>query len=101
MQLQQIGYTTLITLLAAATTPFASEFPAQFSTPPALAQTSNARKAEAEQLLKQGLQQFKSSQFQAALHSAQQALTIYRQIGDKVKEGSQKLLLSSKCPEPG
>ena len=37
-------------------------------------------------MLQQGFQLFKTNQFQAALQSAQQALTIYRQIGDKAGE---------------
>jgi hypothetical protein len=46
------------------------------------AQTPEARKAEADRLLQQGIQQAQSSQFEAALQSWQQALTIYREIKD-------------------
>jgi len=86
MRPQRIGFTALITLLVATAIPFTSKFPDLFPTSPALTQTSDARKAEADRLLQQGFQLFKTNQFQAALQSAQQALTIYRQIGDKAGE---------------
>ena len=46
----------------------------------------NAQRSEAEQLLHQGIQQYQTSQFQAALESWQQALEIYRAIGDLQRE---------------
>ena len=52
-----------------------------------LAQTPEARKAEADQLLQQGNQQYRISQFEAALQSWQQALIIYREIKDRKGEG--------------
>lgn len=52
-----------------------------------LAQTPDARKAEAARLFQQGNQQFSISQFEAALQSWQQALTIYREIKDRQGEG--------------
>ena len=52
-----------------------------------LAQTPDARKAEADRLLQQGIQQFRTSQFEAALQSWQQALTIYREIKARNGEG--------------
>ncbi len=45
------------------------------------------RKAEADRLLQQGNQQFQTSQFEAALQSWEQALTIYRAIKDRQGEG--------------
>ncbi|WP_449416322.1 tetratricopeptide repeat protein [Phormidium nigroviride] len=48
----------------------------------ALAQIPTERKAEADRLFQQGMQQSLSSQFQTALKSWQQALTIYREIKD-------------------
>ena len=52
------------------------------------AQTQNdPRKAEADKLLQQGIEQFQISQFTAALQSWQQALIIYRQIKDRQGEG--------------
>jgi hypothetical protein len=52
-----------------------------------LAQTPDARKAEADRLLQQGIQQYQTSQFEAALQSWQQALIIYREIKDRKGEG--------------
>ena len=74
----------LFALLALGTPvlPFASEIP------PALAQSREARKAEANRLSQQGSQQYRTSQFQAALQSWQKALTIYRQIGYRSAEGA-------------
>nr|WP_313933794.1 tetratricopeptide repeat protein [Calothrix sp. FACHB-168] len=48
-----------------------------------LAQTTDARKAEADRLFQQGIKQFQTSQFTAALQSWQQALFIYREIKDR------------------
>ncbi|MBD1814937.1 CHAT domain-containing protein [Microcoleus vaginatus DQ-U2] len=46
------------------------------------------RKAEAERLLQQGTQQFNISQFREALQFWEQALTIYREIGDRKGEAA-------------
>jgi tetratricopeptide (TPR) repeat protein len=57
---------------------------------PALTQTStkSAAKAEADRLLQQGIEQFQTSQFEAALQSWQQALKLYRQLQDRRGEGN-------------
>ncbi|MGB3401355.1 MAG: tetratricopeptide repeat protein [Microcoleaceae cyanobacterium] len=47
-----------------------------------LAQTPGEQKAEADQLLEQGIRQYKISKFREALQSFQQALEIYQEIGD-------------------
>ncbi|MCL1492084.1 MAG: tetratricopeptide repeat protein [Pseudanabaena sp. Salubria-1] len=52
------------------------------------AQTTQDRKAEADRLLQQGIQQYQISQFEAAFQSWQQALTIYREIKDSRGEGA-------------
>ncbi len=52
-----------------------------------LAQSPDAWKAEADRLLQEGIQQFRTSQFEAALQSWQQALTIYREIKARNGEG--------------
>jgi tetratricopeptide (TPR) repeat protein len=88
MQPRKIGISALITLVAATTTAFAPNFPLSFAAPPALAQTSANRKAQADRLLEQGIQQYKISQFQAALQSFQQALAIYREIGNRQGEAN-------------
>ncbi|MBO1054490.1 MAG: CHAT domain-containing protein [Dolichospermum sp. DET73] len=51
-----------------------------------LAQTPVDRKAEADKLFQQGIEQYKISQFTAALQSWQQALIIYREIKDRNRE---------------
>ncbi|PZO42183.1 MAG: hypothetical protein DCF19_08035 [Pseudanabaena frigida] len=51
------------------------------------AQTNQDRKAEADRLFNQGKQQYQISQFEAAFHSWQQSLTIYREIKDRLWEG--------------
>ncbi|MEG4859253.1 CHAT domain-containing protein [Microcoleus sp. K1-B6] len=54
---------------------------------PAIAQTTDARKAEGDRLMQQGQQQYQTSQFPAALNSWQQALQIYRALKNRRGEG--------------
>ena len=62
-----------------------------FTTPdsqfPAIAQTTDAREAEADRLLQQGTQQYETGQLRAALNSWQQALPIYRALKNRQAEG--------------
>uniref|UniRef100_A0A1J1JF88 Tetratricopeptide TPR_2 repeat protein n=1 Tax=Planktothrix agardhii TaxID=1160 RepID=A0A1J1JF88_PLAAG len=51
------------------------------------AQTVTERKAEADRLLEQGIQQNTTSQYQAAIQSLETALNIFREIGDRNGEG--------------
>jgi CHAT domain-containing protein/Flp pilus assembly protein TadD len=53
---------------------------------PAIAQTTDPRKTEADLLMKQGMQQSQTGQFPAALNSWQQALQIYRTIKNRLGE---------------
>ncbi len=46
------------------------------------------RKAEADRLFQEGIEQFNVSQFREALQSWEQALEIYRKIGDRQGEGN-------------
>ncbi len=65
--------------------------PAPVSPLPAVAQTmfkKQDRQAEANRLLKQGIQQFQTSQYQAALQSWQQALAIFQAIKDRNGEAN-------------
>ncbi len=55
---------------------------------PVSAQTASDQKAQAGRLLKQGIQQYQISQFEAALQSWERSLTIYRAIKDRWGEGS-------------
>jgi CHAT domain-containing protein len=50
--------------------------------PAALAQSTEARKAEADRLLQQGIQQAQVSQFREAIQAWEQALALYREIQD-------------------
>jgi CHAT domain-containing protein len=54
---------------------------------PAIAQTTDAREAEADRLMQQGIQQYQTGQLRAALNSWQQALQIYRAIKNRGGEG--------------
>ncbi|MEM6425048.1 MAG: hypothetical protein AAF728_07810, partial [Cyanobacteria bacterium P01_D01_bin.128] len=47
---------------------------------------ADSRRAEANRLLQTGLQQYQSSQFQAAIASWEQALALYRDIGHRAGE---------------
>jgi CHAT domain-containing protein/uncharacterized protein HemY len=49
--------------------------------------TNQQRKAEADRLLQQAVQQYRQSQFREALRNLEQALVIYREIGDRKGEG--------------
>ena len=86
MHLQKIGLTFLFVLTATVSIPITPSFPVPFLTKRVLAQTTDARKAEAERLAKLGTQQINTNQFQAALESFQQALPIYREIKDRPGE---------------
>src|SRR6476661_2503744 len=91
MKLQKIGLSGLISILAALTVGEFRFIPnSQFKiiNSQALAQTQAQRKAEADRLFNQGLQQYQISQFQAALQSWQQALIIYRELKDRQSEGA-------------
>jgi CHAT domain-containing protein/tetratricopeptide (TPR) repeat protein len=52
------------------------------------AQTIQNREAEAFRLLKQGIQQLDRGQFREALEPSQQALVIFREIGNGIGEGT-------------
>jgi CHAT domain-containing protein len=54
---------------------------------PAIAQTTDAREAEADRLWQQGIHQYQTGQFPAALNSLQQALQIYRALKNRQGEG--------------
>ncbi len=56
--------------------------------PAVIAQNTDARKAEADQLLQQGIQQHQTSQFREALQSWEKALQIYREIKNRQGEAN-------------
>jgi CHAT domain-containing protein/Tfp pilus assembly protein PilF len=86
MHPQKIGLTAFITLLATVSTSVTSYFPASFTPPRALAQTQDSRKASADKLFKEGIEQYQKHQLEAAIESWQQALTIYQQLQDRPGE---------------
>lgn len=55
---------------------------------PAYAQTKQNQKAEADRLLFEGVQQAQANQYEAALKSWEQALTLYRRLQDRDGEGN-------------
>ncbi|MBD2221127.1 tetratricopeptide repeat protein [Calothrix sp. FACHB-1219] len=87
MRFPNLGLSFLALVIATASTPITFSLWASPGELQVLAQTPQARKAEAERLLKQGLKQFQTSQFTAALQSWQQALSIYQEIKDRQGEG--------------
>ncbi|NEO88206.1 MAG: CHAT domain-containing protein [Spirulina sp. SIO3F2] len=54
----------------------------------AVAQTVEAQQAEATRLFQQGVQQFQTSQFNAALQSWEQALALFRALGNRQGEAA-------------
>ncbi|MBD2358130.1 tetratricopeptide repeat protein [Tolypothrix sp. FACHB-123] len=79
----KMGLSVLVCLLAIFSASFGSSLLMVFTESRVLAQTVDARKAEADKLFKQGIQQYQTSLFEAALQSWQQALIIYREIKDR------------------
>jgi CHAT domain-containing protein/uncharacterized protein HemY len=62
---------------------------------PVSAQATDAREAEADRLMQQGLQQYETGQFPAVLNSWQQALQIYRALKNRRGEGVALKLLGT------
>ena len=81
-KIRLIAFTTFIlTVLQPAV-----NLPVLFQVSQVFAQTPAARRAEADRLFQQGIEQGNNSQFTAALQSWQQALIIYRQIKNRYGE---------------
>jgi CHAT domain-containing protein/uncharacterized protein HemY len=82
--LKSTGF-AIAALLLSLTTPL---YPTLHTLAPVFAQipATSTTKAEADQLLQQGIEQFETSQFEAALQSWQQALTLYRQLKNRLGE---------------
>ncbi len=83
----KVGLSVFVCLLAIFSTSLSSRLPIVFTESRVLAQTVDERKAEADRFLQQGIEQFQTSQFEAALQSWQKALQIYREIKDRNGEG--------------
>lgn len=89
MRLPKFGIATVIALLTVVAGTSVSFYSlTSLPVPKVLAQTNSEKKAEADRFLQQGIQQGETSQFKEALQSFQQALTIYREIGDRKGEGA-------------
>jgi CHAT domain-containing protein/predicted negative regulator of RcsB-dependent stress response len=97
MYFKRIGFTAFITFLSSIGSVYL-EFPFldlelilnpkfQASNSQAWAQTPSERKAEASRLVDQGIEQTEKKQFDAAIKSWQSALTIYREINDRLSQG--------------
>ena len=85
MSYRQIRLIAFITFILTVLQPVVN-LPMLFQVSQVLAQTPVDRKAEADKLFQQGIEQYKISQFTAALQSWQQALIIYREIKDRNRE---------------
>jgi CHAT domain-containing protein/Tfp pilus assembly protein PilF len=90
----RIGFFVLVTLFSttSATFPFESTVKPSlsstiFPTSQVLAQSQDVRRAKANQLQQQGIKQLNQNQFEEALKSLQQALTIYQEIKARQEEG--------------
>ncbi len=91
MRPKRIGLIALLTLLATLTIDncqLIQNPKAQIPSSQVLAQTPSSRKAEADRLLQQGIEQYQTSQFEAALKSWEQALIIYRELQDRQAEAA-------------
>ncbi|MBE9084732.1 MULTISPECIES: CHAT domain-containing tetratricopeptide repeat protein [unclassified Tolypothrix] len=93
MRVPNIGLSFLALVIATASTPISFSLSAAPGELRVLAQTPQARKAEADRLFNQGIKQHQTSQWKAALQSWQQALSIYRDIKDRQSEGKALLNL--------
>jgi CHAT domain-containing protein len=91
MRPQRIGLIALLTVLATLAInnfQFIQNPKSKIPNSQVLAQTPTDRKAEADRLLQQSIEQNEASQFEAGLQSLQQALIIYREIKDRRGEGA-------------
>ncbi|MBW4671294.1 MAG: CHAT domain-containing protein [Cyanomargarita calcarea GSE-NOS-MK-12-04C] len=86
MSYDQLSLTALMALILTTSLPIAN-LPPLFQGSQVLAQSPADRKAEADRLFVQGIEQANTIQFRAALQSWQQALKIYQEIKDRKGEG--------------
>ncbi|OLT59633.1 CHAT domain-containing tetratricopeptide repeat protein [Moorena bouillonii] len=84
MKSSRIAIIALLGILGSFSPPLLGNVSTLFPTYSALAQTIESRKAEADRFFKQGSKQYKVSQFREALQSWQRALTIYREIDNRL-----------------
>ena len=92
MKHSQISLSLVLTLWTGIAVGFPLSYAALFQ--PALAQTREEdRKAEALRLVQQGIEEYESVQFQAAIDSWEAALKIYREIDSRLGVGGSLYLL--------
>lgn len=90
MKLLKLGITgliALVTTLVIGNLQYSQNSNYLITNSAAFAQIPTERKAAADRLFQQGMQESLSSQFQAALKSWQQALSVYRELKDRKGEG--------------
>lgn len=85
MRLRRFALMTITTVITSLCVSQIS-FPTLISVKPVLAQTSVSRKAQADRLYDEGNQQIQIGQYKAAQPFFQQALVIYREIGNRQGE---------------
>ena len=73
----------ILILIAFLSVIFGSNITSLYFQLPAIAQTQNNRKAEADRLRKQGEQQLEAGQYVLGTQTLEQAMRIYQEIGDK------------------
>ncbi|HEY9607426.1 MAG TPA: tetratricopeptide repeat protein [Allocoleopsis sp.] len=98
MRPQRIGLIALLTLLATVAidnVQFIQNPKSKLQSSQVLAKTPDARKAEADRLLQQGMHQYDTNQFEPALQSFQQALAIYWEISDRQGQANAFYLLGN------
>jgi len=88
MRIHKLGHAFAALLIATASTAVLSSFTPSLGGVQVVAQAVDAKIAEADKLLRQGNEQGKTSQFNAALQSFQRALSIYREIKDRKGENA-------------
>ncbi|MEO0966753.1 MAG: CHAT domain-containing tetratricopeptide repeat protein [Cyanobacteria bacterium J06639_18] len=88
MRYYKFGKSVFVSLLVVLSASFVPRLPMVVMTSGVLAQSKVEREAEADSLFQQGIEQFQTSQFEAAIQSWQQALIIYREIKDRKSEGN-------------
>ncbi|MEQ9552233.1 MAG: CHAT domain-containing tetratricopeptide repeat protein [Coleofasciculus sp. G3-WIS-01] len=84
MGFNRIGCTTCVTIFVVVLVPLLLSSTGLFSKTHLLAFSVDARKAEAERWLKQGVEQLRQQELDGAIKSSQQALRIYQDSRDRV-----------------
>lgn len=81
---KRLGCATFVSIFVGVSVPLRLNSTELFSKTSLLAFSINARKAEAERWLNQGIEQLRQQEWDAAIQSSQQALTLYQDTRDRV-----------------